>query len=81
MGGINESFKKVGKRLFLFDENIKINYMKNTMIISICYQTDKICYKELVNLDEQCSYFKISNNENKIFLIVAVLIILNIIKL
>lgn len=25
MGGINESFKKVGKRLFLFDENIKIN--------------------------------------------------------
>lgn len=51
------------------------------MIISICYQTDKICYKELVNLDEQCSYFKISNNENKIFLIVAVLIILNIIKL
>ena len=39
--------------------------MKNTMIISICYQTDKICYKELVNLDEQCSYFKISNNEIK----------------
>ncbi len=65
---VNYNFKqylsvidKIGIGIFVVDEDYRIRYMNDSMKSWFGDQTNKICYSSIANIDEPCSYCKLSD--------------------